>query len=65
MSQISIFACGGCGINLGKQLLKFQNTEEEGYSDLKVFFIDTNACSNFGKAEISEDQTYLLDGSRW
>lgn len=61
MSQISIFACGGCGINLGKQLLKFQNTEEEGYSDLKVFFIDTSK-SNFGKVEIPEDQVYLLDG---
>jgi cell division GTPase FtsZ len=57
---INVYACGGAGINLGSQLVKFNNRKDPGFAELKTFFIDTSK-SNI-QSNIPEDNIYLVDG---
>ncbi len=59
-NKLNIYACGGAGTNIASQLMKYQHTEDFGFCELDVCFIDTSA-SNFTK-DIPEEQTYLVDG---
>jgi len=62
--KVRIYACGGAGTNIGKQLEAFRGAEETGMAVVDVTYIDTSR-SNLTNG-IPEDAVYLLkdlDGS--
>lgn len=62
--QVRIFACGGAGTNIGKNLEQYRNSSNQGFADLDIVYVDTSA-SNF-TPNIPENKIYLvknLDGS--
>lgn len=64
MSVVKIYACGGAGINLGKQFASWSGRSTGQYAQLDTVFIDTSK-SNLDP-EIPREQIYLvndLDGS--
>src|ERR1035437_351589 len=58
--RISIYACGGCGINIIQHFEPFRNRSEDGLADIDICYIDTSR-SNM-KPTIATEDTYLLDG---
>lgn len=60
---LRVYACGGAGVNIGKQLEKY-HPEEAGFAKSQVTYIDTST-SNMG-VEVATKDTYLfqnVDGS--
>lgn len=57
---ISIFGCGGAGINLITPFLKHHGKKEPGFAEMKPIFLDTSD-SNMRKG-VPEEQVYLIDG---
>lgn len=63
--KMSIYACGGAGVNIGLKLLEKQNLfNEKTFADREVYFIDTSK-SNLSKVKTT-DHVYLyqdVDGA--
>lgn len=62
--RVRLYACGGAGVNIGKQFEKFRGGDEVGMATIDVSYIDTSR-SNLSSA-IPEEAIYLLkdlDGS--
>lgn len=57
--RVTVFAAGGCGINIASRLLNL-NTSVEGIADLDIVFIDTSRANLDRKAH--HDKTYVIDG---
>ena len=58
--KATIFACGGCGINIGSLFIPFRNKEDTGFADLDVVFLDTSKA-NLHKVG-SEEKVYIVEG---
>ena len=55
-NNVTIYACGGCGINLGS---KFSNFEPKlGYAEIRVVYLDSS-YSNFPK-DATDDQCKIM-----
>jgi len=65
MAKMNIYGCGGAGLNIAYDFLKYQeNDEDAGFAKVQSFLIDTSR-SNI-KKDAPENQIYLfesLDGS--
>ena len=59
--KIAIYACGGCGINLGSVFLRYEGQEDSGFAQINSYFIDTSK-SNIIHSKVPEDKLYLVDG---
>lgn len=57
--KVSVYACGGCGINIASKLLDY-NHSKEGLADLDVVFLDTSHA-NLDRNK-KHDKTYVVDG---
>jgi hypothetical protein len=57
---MKIYAVGGMGINVGKQFVKYDGKEAEGFATIETVFIDTSK-SNVGQ-DIPEKNLYLVEG---
>lgn len=57
--QITLYAAGGCGINIAKQLEKFRGHKEFGLADISIVYIDTSRSNGKG---LPEEHTYLFEG---
>lgn len=55
-----LFSCGGFGLNVASQLLKFEGKKNGGYAEFDICFIDTSRSNLIGK-DVSEDKLYILD----
>lgn len=60
MAKLSLFCCGGAGINLGSTFLSHIGKTEEGFAEIVPFFLDTSRSNLSGKE--SEDHVYIIDG---
>lgn len=58
--KVQIFACGGCGLNIGGMLEQHRGVDEPAFAELDIAFIDTSR-SNL-KAHINQDHCYFIDG---
>lgn len=58
--KITIYACGGCGINLGSIFLKYDGQSDPGFAQIHSYFIDTSK-SNI-HSSVPKDKLYLVDG---
>lgn len=56
--KISIYACGGCGINIAKDLSMYNN--QDGFAEQQIYLIDTSD-SNLPDG-YDDKNTYLIDG---
>lgn len=56
---MKIFAAGGAGCNVAARFLKFQNKDNQGFSNIECVFIDTSK-SNLNP-NIPASQVYLVD----
>ena len=61
MATLSIYGAGGAGINLAKKYLPFVDKEDNGFSTIKTYFIDTSK-SNLNDPAINPETVYLMDG---
>lgn len=65
MAKMQIYGCGGAGMNLAYEFLKYQKKQQEtGFAQITPYFIDTSR-SNI-RQDAPESQIYLfetLDGS--
>lgn len=61
MAKMNIYGCGGAGLNIAYDFLKYQDVEKEddGFSSVSTFFIDTSR-SNIRK-DAPDSQIYLFD----
>ena len=57
--KVRIYACGGCGINIGHLFEKHRNLAEPAFAELDIVYIDTSK-SNM-RSHIKEDHCYMLD----
>ena len=57
-NKVSIYACGGLGINIVKAL---PPVLDFGYADTTAFFVDTS-ISNLRDVEVPPENTYLFEG---
>lgn len=60
MASLSLFCCGGAGINNGANFLKCIGKTEEGFANISPFFLDTSRSNLSGQE--SEDHVYIIDG---
>jgi len=60
MAKMNIYAVGGAGSNIAKNLIKYTGKQDHGFAELSAFFIDASR-SNLTK-EIPDDNIYLVDG---
>lgn len=62
--RVRLYACGGAGVNIGKQFEKFRGNDEVGMAHIDISYIDTSR-SNLDST-IPDEAAYLLkdlDGS--
>lgn len=57
--SVTLYSCGGCGINIAKQLEKFRGHKEFGLADINVVYIDTSRSNGKG---LPEEHTWLFEG---
>jgi len=55
-----LFSCGGFGLNVAAQLLKFEGKKNGGYAEFDICFIDTSRSNLIGK-DVPEEKLYILD----
>lgn len=60
MNKISIYGCGGCGVNLAANFLKHTGKKEAGFADIQTFFLDTSGSNLLSKEP--EDHVYIIEG---
>lgn len=60
MSRLSLYGCGGAGINLVANFLKHNGKKEAGFADIQTFFLDTSSSNLISKEP--EDHVYIIDG---
>ena len=58
--KMTVYACGGCGVNLLTPFVKNLGKAEPGFAEIHPVFIDTSR-SNL-KGEYPEDNLFLIDG---
>ena len=58
--HIRIYACGGAGLNIGRQLEQHRGISETAFATLDICYTDTSR-SNL-QQDIPSDVTYLIDG---
>lgn len=58
--RIRVYACGGAGLNIGRQLEQHRGINETAFAVLDICYADTSR-SNL-QQDIPADATYLLDG---
>ena len=64
-NTVRIYACGGCGVNIGSRLEKYRNASDPTLAAIDVSYIDTSR-SNLKHLQVADDSTYLfpvIDGS--
>ena len=63
MATLNIYGCGGAGINLAKKYIanSAASQHEEGFCDMKAYFIDTSR-SNLNDPAFNQENVYLMDG---
>ncbi len=64
VGSVRVYACGGCGFNLGRQMELHRGKPEYGFAALDIAYVDTSRSNTH--ASISEDHCYVLsdvDGS--
>lgn len=64
-NTVRIYACGGCGVNIGSRLEQYRNATDPTLAQLNVTYIDTSR-SNLKHLEVADNNTYLfpvIDGS--
>lgn len=57
---ITIYACGGAGINVAQYFQQYRNKTNPGFAEIKPVYIDTSR-SNIN-TNIPEDDIYLVEG---
>lgn len=57
---ITIYACGGAGLNIGSYFEKYRGTPSAGFAEVNVVYIDTSK-SNLNEVH-SPDYTYTFEG---
>lgn len=58
--NVRVFACGGCGVNIGHLLEPYRNAADPNVADMNITYVDTSR-SNL-RDDIQAGHTYLLDG---
>ena len=58
--NIKVYACGGCGINVGSHFETFRGKQEDGYATIDVTYIDTSK-SNM-TSDVMRDNAYIYEG---
>lgn len=64
-NTVRIYACGGCGVNIGSRLEKYRNASDPTLAKIEVSYIDTSR-SNLKHLQVADDCTFLfpvIDGS--
>lgn len=61
-NSVSIYACGGTGINIAKNIDLVGDTSVPGFADRNVFYIDTST-SNISKEIEESDAFYRVTGT--
>lgn len=60
-NTISVYGCGGMGVNLVSELLESSKVPLPGFAKMDLFFVDTSK-SNLIAKEIPEDKLFLFEG---
>lgn len=58
--NVTVYCCGGAGINIGSFFEQYRDRSEPGFSLLSTIYIDTSH-SNINK-NIPDEFTYIFDG---
>ena len=64
--KISLYGCGGAGINIVSRFLKGAGKRQDGFALIEPYFIDTSGSNLLNKDEEIESRLYRLpdaDGS--
>lgn len=59
-NTLSLYACGGCGVNVVTAFTKFAGKFEHGFAQINPFFLDTSR-SNLRNLDVPEDHVYVID----
>lgn len=59
-SILTVYACGGAGINIGSQLESFRNYSEAGFASINIVYIDTSKSNLTDK--LPKDSLYIIEG---
>lgn len=57
---VRVYACGGCGVNIGALLEPLRNSKDPCFADIETAYIDTSK-SNTKHHDINDDEIYLID----
>lgn len=59
-STLTIYACGGAGINIGSALESFRNYNEPGFANINIVYIDTSKSNLTDK--LPQQSLYIMEG---
>ena len=62
MNTINFYCCGGCGINLGRNVEQNKEKPSDGFANISNYYVDTSD-SNIDKNLIKGDNVYLIEVS--
>lgn len=58
MSRVNVYCCGGTGLNIGAELLKFAGLKEEGFAQIETYLVDTSRSNIRG--HVPDDHVYIF-----
>ena len=58
--KVMVWACGGCGTNIGMQLEKHRGVSEEGFAELDIAYLDTSRANM--RDIVRSENCFILDG---
>ena len=61
-TTLRIYGCGGTGINILKEIMTKNESETNGFSEIKPVFLDTSE-SNIDHSVMTDDNTYFYDSN--
>lgn len=59
--SVRVYACGGCGSNIGSQLESYRTNHHPAIAALDIAYIDTSR-SNLKHLNVDEERTFLFQG---
>ena len=60
MAKMTLFACGGCGVNIASRFIEFAGKKQPGFAEIQPFFLDTSDSNMPANAD--KEHIYAIDG---
>ena len=58
--EVTVYCCGGAGMNIGTLLEAHAGQNEVGFANLRVVYVDTSKSNT--RSHINENNSYILEG---